>query len=69
MTAVKRVQKEKNARFSTAKLSGRATTVQTFGKMRLDGIVIIHKIRTFAAKIILVRFMNVIPPLHLARDS
>ena len=69
MAAVKRVQKEKNARFSSAELSGRATTVQTFGKMRLDGIVIIHKIRTFAARIILVRFMNVIPPLHLARDS
>ena len=69
MVAVKRVQKEKNASFLTAEPSGRATTVQTFGKMRLDGIVIIHKIRTFAAKIILVRFMNVIPPLHLARDS
>lgn len=69
MTAVKRVQKEKNARFSSAEPSGRATTMQTFGKMRLDGIVIIHKIRAFVAKIILVRFMNVIPPLHLARDS
>ena len=69
MAAVKGGHHEKNSCFTTAERSGRATTVQTFGKMRLDGIVIIHKIRTFAAKIILVRFMNVIPPLHLARDS
>ena len=44
-------------------------TVQTIGKMRLDGIAITHKIRAFAAKMFLVRFMNVIPPLHLAYDS
>jgi hypothetical protein len=43
--------------------------MQTIGKMRLDGIVITHKIRAFAAKMFLVSFMNVIPPLHLARDS
>ena len=69
MVAVKRVQKEKNPFFSTAEPSGRATTVQTFGKMRLDGIAITHKIRAFAAKMFLVSVMNVIPPLHLARDS
>ena len=67
--AVKRVQKEKNPFFSTAEPSGRAMTVQTIGKMRLDGIVITHKIRAFAAKMFFVSFMNVIPPLHLARDS
>jgi hypothetical protein len=67
--AVKRVQKEKNPFFSTAEPSGRAMTVQTIGKMRLDGIVITHKIRAFAVKIILVSFMNVISPLHLAHDS
>jgi hypothetical protein len=44
-------------------------TAQAFGKMRLDVIVIIHKIRAFAAKMFLVSVMNVIPPLHLARDS
>jgi hypothetical protein len=69
MVAVKGSFQEKSASFLTAEPSGRATTVQTFDKMRLDGIVIIHKIRAFAAKIILVSVMNVIPPLHLARDS
>ena len=39
MAAVKRGQQEKNARFSTVELLGRATTVQTFGKIGLDEIV------------------------------
>ena len=39
MAAVKRGQQGKNSRFSTVELLGRATAMQTFGKMRLDGIV------------------------------
>jgi hypothetical protein len=39
MAAVKGSFQEKNARFSTAERLGRATTAQTFGKMRLDVIV------------------------------
>ena len=39
MAAVKRVQKGKNARFSTAEPSGRTTAMKNFGKIGLDGIV------------------------------
>ena len=39
MAAVKGGHQEKNSCFTTAERSGRATTVQTFGKMRLDVIV------------------------------